>query len=120
MKNVEFDIEEGALIASLSGEIDHYAAADMRREIDSAMERSRLKDLVLDYSGVSFMDSSGIGLVMGRYQNVKRKNGTMVVVPGSRYVSRVLGLSGIFSMVPKSRTRGLAIEYISGKGGERS
>lgn len=82
MRNVEFDIEEGALIASLSGEIDHYAAADMRREIDSAMERSRLKDLVLDYSGVSFMDSSGIGLVMGRYQNVKRKNGTMVVVPG--------------------------------------
>lgn len=73
MRNVEFDIEEGALIASLSGEIDHYAAADMRREIDSAMERSRLKDLVLDYSGVSFMDSSGIGLVMGRYQNVKRK-----------------------------------------------
>ena len=118
MRNVEFDIEEGALIASLSGEIDHYAAADMRREIDSAMERSRLKDLVLDYSGVSFMDSSG--LVMGRYQNVKRKNGTMVVVPGSQYVSRVLGLSGIFSMVPKSRTRGLAIEYISGKGGERS
>ena len=120
MRNVEFDIEEGALIASLSGEIDHYAAADMRREIDSAMERSRLKDLVLDYSGVSFMDSSGIGLVMGRYQNVKRKNGTMVVVPGSRYVSRVLGLSGIFSMVPKSRTRGLAVEYISGKGGGRS
>ncbi len=120
MKNVEFDIEDGTLIASLSGEIDHNAVSAMRQEIDNAMERCRLKNLVLDYSGVSFMDSSGIGLVMGRYQNVKRKNGTMVVVPGSPYVSRVLGLSGIFSMVPKSRTCSLAVEYISGKGGTRA
>lgn len=120
MKNVEFDIEDGALIASLFGEIDHNAVSDIRQEIDSAMDSCRLKNLVLDYTGVSFMDSSGIGLVMGRYQNVKRKNGTMVVVPGTPYVSRVLGLSGIFSMVPKSRSRSLAVEYISGKGGARS
>jgi stage II sporulation protein AA (anti-sigma F factor antagonist) len=66
------------------------------------------------------MDSSGIGLVMGRYKNIRRKNGTIVVVPGSQYVSRILGLSGIFSIVPKSRSCSMAVQYISEKGGMRS
>ena len=108
------------LLLECRGELDHSGAKEAMRELDLALDAALPLRLVLDFSGITFMDSSGIGLVMGRYQNVKRKNGTMVVVPGSQYVSRVLGLSGIFSMVPKSRTRGLAIEYISGKGGERS
>lgn len=120
MKNIELDIEADTLIALLYGEIDHHAVSCMRQEIDSTIEKYRLKNLVLDYSGVSFMDSSGIGLVMGRYQNVKRRNGTMVVVPGSPYVSRMLGLSGIFRMIPKSRSCSLAVEYISEKDGTRS
>ena len=98
MRNIEFDIEEGALIASLSGEIDHYAAADMRREIDSAMERSRLKDLVLDYSGVSFMDSSGIGLIMGRYRLMRLIGGTVLVCNVPPHLKRLIDLSGIGSL----------------------
>jgi stage II sporulation protein AA (anti-sigma F factor antagonist) len=120
MKNLEMKMKNGILIAELSGEIDHHIATEMRNEIDSAMEHYNLRDLVLDYSKVSFMDSSGIGLVMGRYKNVRRKNGTIVVVPGSQYVSRILGLSGIFSIVPKSRSCSMAVQYISEKGGMRS
>ena len=118
--SVEIKVCGETVTAYLSGELDHHSAKEMREAIDNAVELNMPSRLVLNFKDISFMDSSGIGLVMGRYQNVKRKNGTMVVVPGSQYVSRVLGLSGIFSMVPKSRTRGLAIEYISGKGGERS
>lgn len=120
MKNIKIEIEDGALIAALYGELDHHVVSEIRQEIDEVLEHYHIKNLVLDYSGVSFMDSSGIGLVMGRYKNIKRRNGEIVIVPGSQYVSRILGLSGIFSMVPKSRTRNLAMEYISGKDGERS
>ena len=99
MRNVEFDIEEGALIASLSGEIDHYAAADMRREIDSAMERSRLKDLVLDYSGVSFMDSSGIGLILGRQRIMESFGGGVAVKNPSPSVRRIIQVAGLSRLI---------------------
>lgn len=120
MNHLDMEIVSGTLIASLYGEIDHHSASDIRRQIDETMERYRVKNLVMDYSGVSFMDSSGIGLVLGRYRRVRRWNGTLVVIPGSSYVSRVLGLSGIFGMVPKSRSRSLALEYITERGGVRS
>ncbi|MEG1774675.1 MAG: anti-sigma factor antagonist [Oscillospiraceae bacterium] len=54
----------------LFGEIDHHSAIEMRRQIDEAAERHRPRNLVLDFGGVTFMDSSGIGLVMGRYKLV--------------------------------------------------
>ena len=66
------------------------------REIDESMTAFHAKNLILDYSDVSFMDSSGIGLAMGRYNKVKDLAGSIVIVPGSPYVSRVLGLSGLF------------------------
>ena len=112
MRNVEFDIEEGALIASLSGEIDHYAAADMRREIDSAMERSRLKDLVLDYSGVSFMDSSGIGVIMGRYKTVKTLGGKVVIFGVNKQIERIVAMSGIDRIVETAKNLSDALNLI--------
>lgn len=63
------------------------------------------KNLILDYSDVSFMDSSGIGLAMGRYNKVKDLAGSIVIVPGSPYVSRVLGLSGLFGLIPKTSSK---------------
>ena len=96
MKNAIYDFTEDILIVSLCGEIDHHNAASLRREIDESMTAFHAKNLILDYSDVSFMDSSGIGLAMGRYNKVKELSGSIVIVPGSPYVSRVLGLSGLF------------------------
>lgn len=120
MNQLEMEIVDGTLIAALSGEIDHHSASGIRKDIDATMEHYRVRNLIMDYSGVSFMDSSGIGLVLGRYKRVRKWNGTLVVIPGSSYISRVLGLSGIFGMVPKSRNRSLALEYITARGGIRS
>ena len=106
------------LIASLSGEIDHHNAGSLRSEIDSAVRAFNSKHLVLDYSGVEFMDSSGIGLAMGRYRNISKKDGIMVIVPGNTYVTRIFGLAGVFGMIPKSKSQELALEYISEKGGQ--
>jgi stage II sporulation protein AA (anti-sigma F factor antagonist) len=119
VKNIHFDIADDILIANLWGEVDHHNASIIRSEIDSAMKAFHTKNLVLDYSHVSFMDSSGIGLAMGRYNSVRSMNGTLVIIPGSQYVSRILGLSGIFGIVPKSKSVRLAVEYINEKGGKK-
>ena len=63
------------LCAKLSGDIDHHGAKELRRDIDIAIEENCPSELILDFSAVTFMDSSGIGLVMGRIGKVMRVSG---------------------------------------------
>lgn len=58
----------GALTVYLSGEIDHHTARPTREKTDETLMKEKPKELILDFSGVTFMDSSGVGLVMGRYK----------------------------------------------------
>ena len=72
MENIIFEENDGELTASLCGELDHCLASSVRGRIDAAIEEKRPKTAVLDISGVSFMDSSGLGLIMGRYALCRR------------------------------------------------
>ncbi len=79
----------------LSGELDHHAARSMREQIDAAVNRSATSVLRLDFSGVGFMDSSGIGLVMGRYRLMQARGGKLLVVGASERLLRVMKLAGL-------------------------
>ena len=68
---VELQTQEKTLIAILSGEIDHHCAQPMRAEIDAKIDDLQPSVLVLDFAGVTFMDSSGIGLIMGRHRTME-------------------------------------------------
>lgn len=72
--NVTIEASGNVVIAYLIGEIDHHTAADVREKIDSVIKFKKPQSLMLDFKNVSFMDSSGIGLVMGRYRLVKSLN----------------------------------------------
>lgn len=79
----------------LSGELDHHAARALREQIDAAIERSATKRMRLDFSGVTFMDSSGIGLIMGRYRLMQSRGGTLSVVGASERLQRIMKLAGL-------------------------
>ena len=117
---MEYQVQENCLTVYLPHELDHHNAEEIRKESDHLIEHNHVRYVIFDFADTDFMDSSGIGLVLGRYKRVRKWNGTLVVIPGSSYISRVLGLSGIFGMVPKSRNRSLALEYITARGGIRS
>ena len=79
----------------LSGELDHHAAREMREQIDGAIDRSSAKTVWLDFSGITFMDSSGIGLIMGRYRRMVSQGGALFVVGASDRLLRVMKLAGL-------------------------
>ena len=81
--------------AFLEGEIDHHTAASLRLEIDEAVQLNKPKTLKLDFSDVTFMDSSGIGLVMGRVRTVQPLGGKVVVSNLSPQVYKIMQLAGI-------------------------
>jgi stage II sporulation protein AA (anti-sigma F factor antagonist) len=79
----------------LTGDIDHSNAKSIREDIDFALERNSPKRLVLDFSGLDFMDSSGIGLIMGRYKKCEAI-GCKITVTGARgTIRKVLKIAGI-------------------------
>ena len=84
-----------SVTAFLSGEIDHHSAPAARAVIDTYIQKSRPKRLVIDFGNVSFMDSSGIGLVMGRYKLLSNFGGRMEITGLSPQAYRVMKLSGI-------------------------
>ena len=89
--------------AYLEGEIDHHSAGELRREIDEAVERDCPTMLVLDFKDVTFMDSSGIGLVMGRYKLLKPLGAELHVTNTSPQIGKVMKLAGLDRLVRLDR-----------------
>ncbi len=83
------------LTAELSGEIDHHSARSIRQALDADIEKYRPKVLVLDFGRVKFMDSSGIGLIMGRYRMMKLIGGTLRIENVPEHLERLIALSGV-------------------------
>ena len=87
--------ENQVLTVFLKGELDHHAASKTRDTIDMLLVKSPVKLLILDMSGVTFMDSSGIGLIVGRHNRIKSMNGQMQMKNSSLDLLKILKMSGI-------------------------
>ena len=95
MANVSFSAAGDTLYAYLSGEIDHDAAQDLRLALDDALVSRSPRTLVLDFAGVGFMDSSGVGLILGRQRRARALGGSVRVQHAPRQLRRVLDLARI-------------------------
>ena len=96
---VVLENENSCLIARLSGELDHHSVRSIREEIDTAVTEQQPSKLALDFREVTFMDSSGIGLIIGRYKLMKEWGGQLEIRGTQPYIRRVLKLSGIERIV---------------------
>lgn len=86
--------ENGKMIASVFGDIDHHSAREIRLRIDSEFAEGNVTSLVLDLSGVKFMDSSGLGLILGRFSKASAAGASFGVINPSESVRRVLDIAG--------------------------
>ncbi|MEG1846774.1 MAG: anti-sigma factor antagonist [Oscillospiraceae bacterium] len=91
----EIEINEEKITALLIGEIDHHNAPSIREKIDECIERQNPRVLTMDFSGVTFMDSSGIGLVMGRYKLLAAREGKLEIIGLSNHAYKVMRLAGL-------------------------
>ncbi len=93
--SVKIEVNGEVAVAYLCGDIDHHTAKPMREEIDAAVEKHMPSLLVLDFKDVSFMDSSGIGLVMGRYKLLSKSGAELAVTNPSPQIYKVMHLAGL-------------------------
>ena len=95
--------EDGVLTLKIAGEIDHHCAAALREKLDAAIYLHRARTVVLDLSGVGFMDSSGLGLIMGRYAVARRLGGRLIIADPEPAVEKLLAVGAIGSLVEIKR-----------------
>lgn len=93
--SVKAEFDGGTLHCYLNGEIDHHTTLPIRLEIDDRIENCRPDLTILDFSKVTFMDSSGIGLVMGRYKLISELGGSLEVTGLSSNSYKVMRLAGL-------------------------
>ena len=84
---------------ALRGEIDHCSAQSMRLDIENAIEDPKIKSLVIDFTDVSFMDSSGIGILIGRYKSMKERGGSVSAIGLSVQVEKLFRLAGLHRII---------------------
>lgn len=85
--------------AALYGDIDHHAAREIRVELDDVIARSRPELLILDFENVGFMDSSGIGLILGRTRSLRAVGGELLVKNARTEISDVIKLAGLSNLI---------------------
>lgn len=102
----EFLIKGSWLIVLMPEEVDHHSAAILRSRVDAILDHQPVRHVAFDFSRTTFMDSSGIGMIMGRYRKVIQKNGEVRAIHVDDRINRILQLSGIYKIIEISRENG--------------
>ncbi len=101
---VTYDIYQRCLVIRLSKELDHHNALRIREKADKLIDRNNIKHIIFDFSDAGFMDSAGIGVIMGRYRKVIFIGGKTAVAGVSSTVDRIFRLSGLYKIIDKYDT----------------
>ncbi|HOQ09115.1 MAG TPA: anti-sigma F factor antagonist [Syntrophomonadaceae bacterium] len=102
--NADFKQVGDTLVVRITGELDMLVTDQLRQAIDQRLDTAGIRTLVLNLEKVTFIDSSGLGVIIGRYKKVRAQQGRMYIVGASPSVEKILHFSGINKLVPLYRS----------------
>lgn len=100
-----YEVSNEIMIYHLPTELDHYEAERIKEKSESVFEKENIRYLIFDFEKTVFMDSSGIGLITGRFRKVHDKGGLVYVVNVGEAIDKILNMSGIYRIVLKRDTK---------------
>lgn len=100
------------LIVRLEGELDHHTSEKVRDQIDKELGKGIVNNLLLNLEKLTFMDSSGLGVILGRYKKVRQLEGKMSVCCIQPSVYKIFELSGLFKILPAYDNENEAIKSL--------
>lgn len=105
---IDFEVSRNQLLVRLAGELDEHTATQFRESVEARLDEDGERDLLLDLSEVTFIDSSGLGAILGRYKRISQAERRMAVAAASPQVRRILELSGLLKIIPLAGDGGRA------------
>ena len=103
--NIKHFIEEKIILVEFTEEIDHHSSEKIRKRLDYEIQRFMPKKVIFDFQKVSFMDSAGIGLIIGRYKTVAAGGGVMEIINVRPKINKVFIMSGVHKIVAISEMK---------------
>lgn len=110
--NVKLKVAGKTLVVRMAGELDHHAADGLRTQIDSRVAGGLATNVLFNFQAVNFMDSSGLGMILGRYKAVRERGGKVLACSLQPAVSRVFELSGLPGKIPVFQSEQEALKNI--------
>ena len=109
-KLVHYELHGNCLVIYVTDDLDHHTVLQLREYSDSLIDAGNMKHVIFDFTDVGFMDSSGIGLIMGRYKKVMFLGGRAAVTNVGEVVNRIFTLSGLYKIIEQYDTVEEALE----------
>lgn len=104
--------EKRALLVKVSGELDHHMAAQIKEAVDDKMRSSNAISIIFDFSDLNFMDSSGLGVIMGRYKKARTLGGRVIAYGVDAGILRIMEMSGIDKIIKLTPTYEKAVRLL--------
>lgn len=109
---IEFETKNDVLCIRLAGELDHHTADELREKATAIIEKHEIRHIVLNLEQLAFMDSSGLGVILGRYKQIKQVHGEMFVCAISPSIQRLFDMSGLFKIIKMEPTEEYALQRL--------
>ena len=109
---INTEIKGDVLWIRLVGELDHHTAEQLKQQAVKVMEKKAIKHLVLNLESLRFMDSSGLGVILGRYKQIKQHQGEMYVCAISPSIKRLFEISGLFKIIRLESSENSALKRL--------
>lgn len=87
------------MIVHLKGEVDHHTSQMVKIQIENSLQRTPIKKILFNFKNVTFMDSSGVGMIIGRYKELQRVGGSVGVSGLNAQIKKIFEMSGLFSII---------------------
>lgn len=113
MSKLEFFNNSKALVVKINEEIDHHSCNTLKDKLDVAINLSKIDKLIFDFTGVNFMDSSGIGLIMGRYKTIQKNAGKVVITGLQPTVKKIVKMSGLYKILEEYDNLDIALNKLN-------
>ncbi|HHU28609.1 TPA: anti-sigma factor antagonist [bacterium] len=101
MNKMDLENLETTLIVTFSGDIDHFSVVSYKEKLVTYIERYRFNYVIMDFSAVSFIDSAGIGFILGRYNQLKDYGGKLIVCGVNGYCNRIFNIAGMWKIIER-------------------
>jgi stage II sporulation protein AA (anti-sigma F factor antagonist) len=109
---IDLNVKNDILCIKLSGELDHHTAEILRNKVSEKLDQDNILHIVLNLESLSFMDSSGLGVILGRYKQITKMGGQMIVCAISQDVKRLFEMSGMFKIIRLEESEASALKSL--------
>ena len=109
---IQMEAKNSVLLIRLKGDLDHHTAEQLRQQAEKTIEKHSIQHIVLNLEELHFMDSSGLGVILGRYKQIQKNQGEMIICAISPAVKRLFEMSGLFKIMKLEQSEKNALQRL--------